>query len=344
MRILAIDVGLGTQDLLIYDSEKNIENCIKVVLPSMTQVLAKKIKNLNKNVFLYGMTMGGGAITRAIKHHIQKGYKVAMTREAARSIRDDLDRVRKMGIEIVENSEPYLSNREFEKLETKDIDFELLRGILEAVEEKFYFDYVGIGVQDHGFEKGKSDRIFRFEKIEEMISKRPMIRDLGFENPPPYFTRMRAVYKLAKRYFDNILIVDTKFAAIVGALHEVKDRYAIAVDIGNGHTMIGVVRDREILGILEHHTKLLDRERIEKYIVRFAEGKVSNREVFEDGGHGCFIREPPGFSKVGKVRVTGPRRELLKDSKLDIEFASPGGDVMLTGVMGIVDIILERIS
>lgn len=182
MRILAIDVGLGTQDLLIYDSEKNIENCIKVVLPSMTQVLAKKIKNLNKNVFLYGMTMGGGnnSGTQApYTKRIQGGYD----KEAARSIRDDLDRVRKMGIEIVENSEPYLSNREFEKLETKDIDFELLRSILEAVEEKFYFDYVGIGVQDHGFEKGKSDRIFRFEKIEEIINKRPMIRDLGFENP-----------------------------------------------------------------------------------------------------------------------------------------------------------------
>ena len=34
MRILAIDVGTGTQDIMIYDSEKELENAIKLVLPS----------------------------------------------------------------------------------------------------------------------------------------------------------------------------------------------------------------------------------------------------------------------------------------------------------------------
>jgi len=43
MRILAIDVGMGTQDILLYDSNKNIENCFKMVLPSQTQIIAKRI-------------------------------------------------------------------------------------------------------------------------------------------------------------------------------------------------------------------------------------------------------------------------------------------------------------
>jgi uncharacterized protein (DUF1786 family) len=39
MKILAIDIGAGTEDVLLYDDEKrSIENCIKMVLPSPCQV------------------------------------------------------------------------------------------------------------------------------------------------------------------------------------------------------------------------------------------------------------------------------------------------------------------
>ena len=34
MKILAIDVGTGTQDIIYYNTEKEVENSIKVVLPS----------------------------------------------------------------------------------------------------------------------------------------------------------------------------------------------------------------------------------------------------------------------------------------------------------------------
>ena len=33
MRILAIDVGTGTKDIMFYNTEKEIENSIKLVLP-----------------------------------------------------------------------------------------------------------------------------------------------------------------------------------------------------------------------------------------------------------------------------------------------------------------------
>jgi uncharacterized protein (DUF1786 family) len=33
MRILCIDVGHGTQDILLYDSEKNLENCTQLIIP-----------------------------------------------------------------------------------------------------------------------------------------------------------------------------------------------------------------------------------------------------------------------------------------------------------------------
>ena len=44
MKILAIDVGTGTQDILIYDDEKELENSIKLVLPSTFPNKLKKLK------------------------------------------------------------------------------------------------------------------------------------------------------------------------------------------------------------------------------------------------------------------------------------------------------------
>src|SRR3712207_666800 len=43
-RILAIDVGAGTQDVLLYESDKTPENCVKLVLPSQTQIVGRRIR------------------------------------------------------------------------------------------------------------------------------------------------------------------------------------------------------------------------------------------------------------------------------------------------------------
>ena len=43
MKILAIDMGTGTQDILIFDSTAPIENSIKMVMPSATQIAAARI-------------------------------------------------------------------------------------------------------------------------------------------------------------------------------------------------------------------------------------------------------------------------------------------------------------
>ena len=38
MRILAIDVGTGTQDILLFDSTQPIENALQLIMPSPTQI------------------------------------------------------------------------------------------------------------------------------------------------------------------------------------------------------------------------------------------------------------------------------------------------------------------
>jgi uncharacterized protein (DUF1786 family) len=45
---LIMDIGSGTQDVLFYDSGKEIENCFKAVLPSPTREKAKKFVKLPK--------------------------------------------------------------------------------------------------------------------------------------------------------------------------------------------------------------------------------------------------------------------------------------------------------
>ena len=36
MQILAVDIGTGTQDVLLFDSSRSPENCLKMVMPSPT--------------------------------------------------------------------------------------------------------------------------------------------------------------------------------------------------------------------------------------------------------------------------------------------------------------------
>ncbi|MDD2473885.1 MAG: DUF1786 family protein, partial [Methanoculleus sp.] len=101
--LLAIDVGRGTQDILVYEPGRTIENSIKLVLPSPTVVTAKRVRQATeagRPVFLEGFLMGGGASTDAIRAHLAAGLPVYATPEAAVTIHDDLERVRAIGVTI----------------------------------------------------------------------------------------------------------------------------------------------------------------------------------------------------------------------------------------------------
>lgn len=340
LRILAIDVGVGTQDVLLYDESRTPENNIKLILPAMTQILANKVRNSKNNLIFTGETMGGGPLSFAITNHIKKGYKVAMTSRSAMTIRDDLEEVERLGVEVISEDE-IKRYKGREHIETIDIDFEFLKRTLEGIAEHFEFDYMGIAVQDHGHAKHKSDRVFRFEKIREVLQKGVRLYDLGYTKPPGYFSRMNAALRTARRYYDgDIFIMDTKIAAIAGALHDIKERPAISIDVGNGHTLVAVVgSEDDIVAMFEHHTGMLTKEKLEDLVIKLADGRLTNEMVFNDGGHGCYTKEKTGFDKVRKILATGPNRKLLEGSQLNIEFASPIGDVMMTGPMGIVDMI-----
>src|SRR5438067_1123805 len=108
MQILTVDVGTGTQDVLLFDSERELENCFKLVLPSPTVINADRIRLATAargRLVLQGVTMGGGPSHWATMDHVRAGLEAFATPEAARTFDDDLDAVASMGIQVVSDDE-----------------------------------------------------------------------------------------------------------------------------------------------------------------------------------------------------------------------------------------------
>jgi uncharacterized protein (DUF1786 family) len=348
MKILAIDIGAGTEDILLYDDEKqNIENCVKIVLPSPSQVFATKVRTATlqgNDLFIKGDTIGGGAFSYAVIKHIEAGYRVRMTENAAYTVRNNLNQVKKMGIEI-QDAEP--ESFEGETIFLEEININKLHSFLKFFEEPFSdIDFVAIAVQDHGvFPQNMSNRRFRINKMRELLKKNPKPEALAFrENEiPQYYPRMKSAVQASKRQLPNaqVLVMDTSLDAILGCLMDPNVKTAdpiLAVNVGNGHTMAAVISRGEINSILEHHTRLLNPQKIERLLMDFANGEVSDEEVFKDNGHGMFyLNKPPGFSEIEEVVVTGPNRKILAKTKLQVNFATPAGDVMMTGPIGLIE-------
>jgi uncharacterized protein (DUF1786 family) len=349
VKVLALDIGAGTKDLLLFDSQKkNIENCIKLVLPSPSLFFATKVREatqLRKDLFVKGGIIGGGAFSNALREHVEKGLQALITEEAAYTVRNDLDEVRELGIEIVKDeNDP--EGFHGETLTIEEINIEQLQTFLTSFGETFSdIDVVAIAVQDHGvFPKGTSNRKFRIQKMRELLKENPRPENLAFTEGdiPPCFLRMKSAAEASRRQLPNaeVLLMDTAPDAILGCIKDPavkKSDPVLAVNLGNGHTMVAIISQGEIMGVLEHHTRLLTPHKIERLLVDFANGELTDEQVFKDNGHGLFfLKEPPGYSRIQKIAATGPNRSLLSDTKLPIHFAAPAGDVMMTGPVGLV--------
>jgi uncharacterized protein (DUF1786 family) len=339
MKILAIDIGAGTQDVLLFDSEKNIENCTSLVLPTPSKILAGRLKKIEGNLYIYGDTIGGGSLGRAIDNHLKKGYRVVMDESSAYSIRNNLDEVRSMGIEV--GGKP--SSGPFHELEICEIDLDLLCGFLTQFGEEFKFDVIAIAVQDHGVAPQTiSDRVFRFNRMEAMLQQdnRPESFHFLEDSVPDYVLRMQSAVRAVRRFSSSpILVMDTAFSAILGCMDQVEEP-SLVVNVGNGHTIAALLINGRIEGIYEHHTHRLTPEKLEKHLRLFARGELKGQEVYEDDGHGVITLTP--FLGEMVVRVTGPNRDLFKETSLNYTFAAPGGNTMMTGPMGLVKAALYR--
>lgn len=348
MKILAIDIGTGTQDILLFDPRLSVENAFKLVLPSPTMIVRNLIRKstiAKKNVLLTGVTMGGGPSSWAIEDHIRSGLTVFATPSAARSFNDDLDRVAEMGVKIISEDEALRIPEEVERLEVKDLDLPAIQKALAAFGVGLDdLAAVAVAVFDHGAAPADvSDRKFRFDYLNERIRETNRLSAFAFtrENIPPIMTRLQAVASSAGDLAAPLIVMDTAPAAILGAtfdpLVSQQERVVIA-NLGNFHTLAFRLGPAGIEGVFEHHTGLLTRASMENLISRLADSSLENQEVFDSHGHGALIytteplRLAPG---TGNLVVTGPRRAMLAQSSLKPYFAVPFSDMMLTGCFGL---------
>jgi uncharacterized protein (DUF1786 family) len=108
----------------------------------------------------------------------------------------------------------------------------------------------------------------------------------------------------------------------------------LIANLGNFHTLAFRLTEGVITGVLEHHTGELTQAQLEGFLVKLADGTLTNDEIFCSQGHGAVLfdrrAQPPDF-----LAVTGPRRALLLHSALKPYFAVPYGDMMLAGDFGL---------
>ncbi len=365
LRILAVDVGTGTQDILLFESGKTIENCLKMVVPSPTVIVAERIARATERgqpILLTGVTMGGGPSHWAARDHALAGFAVAVTPEAGRTFDDDLAMVEQMGFEIIDEAEAEQrkGNPDLVHIELQDFDTRAIISALRAFDVDPSVDGLAIAAFDHGAAPpGVSDRRFRFDFIAQTIHKNSVPSAFAYrsEDIPVDLTRLRSIVSSASRYLElsnsdlrsPILLMDTGSAAVLGALEDPfvrGQRDSILCNIGNFHTLAFHLVQGRIVGIFEHHTGEIDRPKLEQMLVKLANGTLTNEEVFNTSGHGALILHYANRDDNKKVfpflAVTGPRREMLRGSSLNPYEANPHGDMMLAGCFGLLRALADH--
>ena len=363
MKILTVDIGTGTQDIFLYDSNLDIENGFKLVLPSPTMMVHRRLKQAlpsRRPILLTGHQMGGGPSAWAIEEYARAGIPVYMTPSAATTLNDELDKVEKLGIKIIGEDEVEGLRSKVESLELRDFDFELI--------SKTFADYgvslkdlgaIAVAVFDHGnAPAGVSDRQFRFDYLDERIKEKNSLSAFAYlsNDIPKIMTRLQSVADSAHALPCPLVVMDTAPAAVLGANFDptvMKRERKIIVNVGNFHTLAFRLGDG-IEGVFEHHTGEIDLPKLENYIRALADGSLKHQDIFDDMGHGALVYGTNPF-EFGKdefdIVVTGPRRSmftlesdsLLSDVKqqaaslqrLRPYFATPFGDMMIAGCFGL---------
>ncbi len=331
-RILAIDIGAGTMDVLLHDPEQPMENAVQLVLPSATSIAGRRIEAARadgKDVFLHGNLMGGYHTTNAVWRHLEAGLRVYATARAAGTVHDDLDLLRRKGVRITD-SPP----REAVVIELHDVLLDPLRAALAPYDVSLPRT-IAIAAQDHGFSPGSSNRLFRFEHWRRYLRPSATLGEHVWREPPAYMTRLLAI----QHDVPGAIVADTGPVAVLGALED--ERVAAAarggaciVNVGNQHVLGLLVRGEELFGVMEHHTESVDTAKLERLVTRLIAGAITHDEVFDDDGHGALVLDGyRALSPFSFVAVTGPNRAMAKP--LGWYFAAPHGAMMLSGCFGL---------
>jgi len=347
MQILAVDIGTGTQDILLFDSERTPENCLKLVMPSPTLQIGRQVQAATAArmpLLVTGVIMGGGPVSWAVEAHRRAGLSVLATPDAARTFDDDLERVKRdLGVEIVsqETGRKLVTCRDYVHVVFRDFDYSAIRSAFGAFGVNLRPDALALAVFDHGAAPpGVSDRQFRMDYLAGRLrhDRRLSAFAARGDQVPDIMTRLRAVADTARAESGlPVIVMDTAPAAVLGALDDpnvAAQPRPIVVNIGNFHTLAFQFRDGQFVRLFEHHTGELTPERLVAWLRGLADGSIRHEAVFGDKGHGALSLDDHPLP-LEFVAVVGPRRALLAESGLPVYFAVPHGDQMLAGCFGL---------
>jgi uncharacterized protein (DUF1786 family) len=340
----------------------DIENGFKLVIPSPTMIVHNRIREATRKgepILLTGVMMGGGPSAWAVEGHLKAGLPVYATPGAARTLNDELEKVEKLGVKLVSEDEADRLVNSVLAVEMCDLD-------LSAVWSAFNqfgvtlkdLAAVAVAVFDHGdAPPGISDRQFRFDYLDRRIrAATSAVNPLSAfayhrDDIPEIMTRLQAVAHSARDLDCPLVVMDTAPAAVLGASFDplvASKTRKIITNVGNFHTLafrLGKTQDGSgfvIEGLFEHHTGEINLPKLESLLRRLADGTLKHQDVFDDMGHGALIYDAsplPYGEGTFDIVVTGPRRSMFQSSRkegtLRPYFASPFGDMMLAGNIGL---------
>jgi len=367
MKILTVDIGTGTQDIYLFDSRLSPENGFKLVLPSPTMMVRRRIQQATaraSSILLTGRQMGGGPSAWAAQAHARRGLSVFATANAALTLDDDPAQIAALGVKVLSDDEARSLPDDVERIQLSDFDHELIAGVFSQYGVTLGdLDAVGVAAFDHGAAPpGQSDRQFRFDYLDRRLRERNSLASFAFlsTHVPLEMSRLRSVVSSASGLDCPLVVMDTAPAAVLGATFDPTvaqmDR-ALIVNIGNFHALAFRLAQGAVEGLFEHHTGEIDATTLAGLLRALAAGSLRHEDVFEHMGHGALIypSEPLELG-VGDfdVVVTGPRRGMLSPSKsppgmmsapsrsaLRPYFAVPFGDMMLSGCFGLLAAVAE---
>lgn len=339
--VLCLDIGSGTQDVLLARPDVEPENWPRFVLPSPARLIGQRVRALTqlaRPVWLYGSNMGGGFV-RALQAHKSAGLGVALSPEAATAVHDNPEFVRNMGFTICKHApEGYVP------VHLCDYSPAYWEGLLRQAGLPLPHLVVA-AAQDHGFHQAEAkstgpsapgNREGRMRYWRNLLESSPHPQNWIYAVAPPTLTRLVTLQAAT-----GGPVADTGTAALLGALclPEVQDRSCregvTVVNMGNSHIVGALIYRGQVLGIYEHHTGMRTLEQNLQDLHEFRMGWLPDEQVRATGGHGSvFGKIPEEAAGFAPTYILGPRRELLHGHG---QFIAPYGDMMLAGCYGLLE-------
>ncbi len=342
-RFLMIDIGAGTMDILVYDTRTDLH--YKAVVKSPVRFIAEKTAAVSGNLLVVGNEMGGGPITQVLMERTRSA-EVVMSLSASATLNHDVQKVTSWGIKVVEDerADQLRHDNDITLVTLNDLEAGRIEKIVTSFGVPYTFDAVAVCAQDHGVPApGVSHLDFRHNMFTACLTDKPYPHTLLYPSAqvPDSMNRLKSIADTAGHFpTDEIYVMDSGMAAILGASLDGrcvnKERFLV-LDIATSHTVGAAMSNDQLAGFFEYHTQDITLERLEQLLRDLADGNISHEQILSEGGHGAFLRQAVGFSAIETIVATGPKRKLMADSQLPIEFGAPWGDNMMTGTVGLLE-------